>query len=221
MGYSEEYFIRHDYGRDPQRAEMYRQERARLLSYKQRGVILDVGCGTGDFLAGFGDQWRRFGIEPSEYAAKLAYKHGVNIVREIPDIGNKTADLVVYRGTIQHIDNPFVSIGQAIRALKEDGLLVFLATPNADSLCYRLFGDLPALDPPNNYWIPSEKTLRNVITNLGGEVIRVEYPYRGTPYARPMRDLWRFFGRLFGVRRKFPFPRNMMEIYAVRNNPNG
>lgn len=217
MGYSKEYYVEHGYGADPLRAEMYRQERARLLAYKQSGVILDVGCGIGDFLAGFGDNWRKFGIEPSQYAAELAYKQGVELIREIGDIGLKTVDLLVYRGTIQHIDSPFSSIQAAIRALKEDGLLVFLATPNADSLCYRLFGDLPALDPPNNFWIPSARTLSNVIRNAGGEVIRVEYPYRDTPYAMPMLDYWRFIGRLFGRKRKFPFPGNMMEVYAVRN----
>lgn len=210
------YFTDHAYGLDQQRAEMYIQERRRLLAYKQEGSILDVGCGTGDFLAGFSDQFRKFGIEPSRYAAKLAYEKGIEIIQDIPALGSKSADMVIYRGTIQHIDEPFASIRAAIGALKPDGMLVFLATPNAESLCYRMFGSLPALDPPHNFWIPGARELSNVLQNFGAQVIRIEYPYLGTPYANPGRDMLRFIGRLFGKRAKFPFPKNMMEVYAVR-----
>lgn len=215
--YPADYFIQHDYGLDEQRSEMYKQERARILAIKQQGVILDIGCGTGDFLAGFNDNWRKFGIEPSEYAARQAIGKGLSMLNDIETIGAKMFDVIVFRGTIQHIDEPFAMIRKAIKALKPDGILIFLATPNADSICYRLFGDLPALDWPLNFWIPGYKTLDNALTNLGMAVIKVEYPYWRTPYARPLRDVWRFIGRLFGVRSKFPFPGNMMEVYAVKS----
>lgn len=215
--YPAEYFIGHFYGADAQRAEMYRQERRRLLAYKQEGAILDIGCGTGDFLAGFGDQWRKFGVEPAPYAANLAFRKGIQIVPDVQSMGVKAVDFAIFRGSIQHINEPFTAIRAALMALKPDGMLVFLATPNADSLCYRLFGELPALDPPLNYWIPGERTLTQVIRNLGGEVIRVERPYRKTPYARPARDVVSFIRRLAGAKVAFPWPGNMMEIYAVRN----
>jgi len=214
--YPAEYFTANAYGLDVQRAEMYLQERRRLLAYKQSGAILDVGCGTGDFMACFGDQFRKFGIEPSRYAAKIAYSKGVEMIEDIPALGAKSADMVIYRGTIQHIDEPFASIREAVKVLKEDGLLVFLATPNAESLCYKLFGTLPALDPPHNFWIPGARELTNVLQNLGAQVIRIEYPYYGTPYARPGRDVMSFIKRLAGAKVKFPWPGNMMEVYAVR-----
>ena len=214
--YPMEYFVTRFYGADKARSQMYKQERARILAYKQRGAVLDVGCGMGDFLAGFSDQWRKFGIEPSKYAAGEAFRHGIEIIPDIADMGVKSVDLVIYRGTIQHIDEPFGSLKKSIMALKEDGLLVFLATPNADSICYRLWGDLPALDPEHNFWIPSARTLTNALTNLGMTVIRIEYPYRATPYAKPLHDLGCFIGRLFGRRAKFAWPKNMMEVYAVK-----
>src|SRR5512139_1193236 len=96
--YPAEYFTSHAYGLDEQRAEMYIQERRRLLAYKQAGAILDVGCGTGDFLAGFSDQFRKFGIEPSRYAASIAYGKGIEIIQDVPALGVKSADMVIYRG---------------------------------------------------------------------------------------------------------------------------
>jgi SAM-dependent methyltransferase len=178
-------------------------------------LILDVGCGTGDFLAGMGCQWRKFGTDISEHARIEAGKRGVEAWEHIGEYYPFTFDVIVFRGTIQHLPDPFEQIGMAAKLLKPSGLLVFLATPDADSLCYKLFGDLPALDPPRNYWIPSVRTLTNVIQNNGLNVVRVLHPY-GQPYAKPLQDAARFVGRLVGIKRKFAFPGNMFELYAEK-----
>jgi len=128
-----------------------------------------------------------------------------------------TFDLVVFRGSIQHIDEPFHMLRQGAAVLKPGGWMVFLATPNADSLVYKLWGDLPALDPPRNFWIPSARTLGNALQNFGLNVQSTEYPYWGGPYAHPARDLWRFCARLVGIKKPFAFPRNMMEVYARKS----
>lgn len=210
--YDEAYFRARQSGVDPLRAQMYRQELARLAPMiPARGRVLDIGCGTGDFLRLLPDGWELYGTEISEFARNIAREHGV--VFEVPDEAD-SFDLVVFRGTIQHIDEPLSTVKWARRLLRPGGLIAFLATPNAGSICYRMFQDLPALVPELNFVVFSDRELRNTLTNLGFEDLRFEYPYLGTPYAHLPADLLRFVGRCLGIRSKFAFWGNMMECYA-------
>jgi SAM-dependent methyltransferase len=192
---------------------MYAQEIARLKSkfhlHMQGGNFLDIGCGTGDWYAHLhGDKYLRYGVEPDEYAAEQARLKGVFIGGY--DYAPGSFDVVIFRGTIQHIENPFDTLRKANELLRSGGLLVFLATPNTNSPMYKRIGTLPALDPPRNWWIPSDITLENVLINMDFENIEFYYPY-GKPYARPLHD---FVCYLLG--KPAAFPRSMMECYAIK-----
>ena len=95
--------------------------------------------------------------------------------------------------------------------------MAFLSTPNANSICYKLFGHMPALDPELNFFVPSSTTLKQALTNLGLQVVNVRYPYLETPYSSPIRDHFYFALRCLGVHKNFAFWRNMMEIYAEKS----
>lgn len=125
-------------------------------------------------------------------------------------------DVVVFRGTLQHINLPMGALGQATRVLKPGGLLVILATPDSDSLVYRIFGNLPALDAPKNWVIFGQRCLMNIVERLGYVNVTVYHPYWGSPYASPLKDFALFFVSLFLGWRKFAFPGNQMELYAVK-----
>lgn len=214
--YQREYFDQY-YVRDTKRETMYLQERDRILEYfPHGGVILDIGCGVGGFLQTFDDRWEKYGVEPSEFAAEKAKKKGVTIIQSA-SVGNfDQFDVVVLRGSLQHIAFPMESLVQAHRVLKSGGLLVILATPDTDSLVYKLWGNLPALDAPRNWVLFGNKMLTNILTRLGFDDIKVLHPYLDTPYANPLPDFCKFFVSLFFGWRKFAFPGNMMEVYAVK-----
>ncbi|MBX6330647.1 MAG: class I SAM-dependent methyltransferase [Gemmatimonadaceae bacterium] len=203
-----------------QRQAMYRQELQRITRYVDSGRVVDVGCGLGDFLELFDHaRWQRYGIEVAPLALHVLQARGIdtNPFRE-PD---ESFDLVIFRGTIHHIDEPMVAIKRGIRWLRPGGYMVFLATPNIGGVCYRLFQELPAIDPPRNFMQVSDRILRMILENLGMEVVRFEFPYRETPYARPVHDVCSFLLRLAGVKRSFPFWGNMLECYARRPVRNG
>jgi SAM-dependent methyltransferase len=213
--YGADYFAA--YEDDPRRLAMYEQEVSSVRAYTGAiETVLDIGCGLGDFLEALdpSGKARRFGIEVSSHARAIANKRKVRF--HWPDRPNQF-DLIVLRGSIQHLDRPIDTLHDCHTWLKPGGHIVFLATPNSESLVYRLFGGLPALHPDYNYWIPGARELRNVLRLVGFDVLKTEYPYWGTPYASPVRDAWRFALRLLsGNRIKLPFawPGNMMEMYA-------
>ena len=195
------------------RLKMYRQEIGRIEKYKDKGSVLDVGCGTGGFLSLFDTaRWRRYGIEISDFAISQARAHEITFDFDRQQSGQ--FDLIVYRGTIQHIEEPVASLKDSIRWLKPDGVMAFLATPNTGGICYRLFQELPMLDPERNFVLFSDRILRQVLSNLGMEVVEVVFPYWNTPYRRAPRDILKFLVRLFGVNVTFAFWGNMLECYA-------
>jgi ubiquinone/menaquinone biosynthesis C-methylase UbiE len=218
LKYSPEYFITRHYGDDPKRAAMYAQERARVKAYVPGGRIFDYGCGVGDFLVGFDPaQYERHGIDISPFASEQARTRGI-IVQDYSEhlaYLDGYFDAVLLRGTFQHIYNPFHTMRECARVIKPGGYLIFLATPNTRSLCYFLWGDLPAFDSPRNWYQVSDKTLQTIIQNMNFEHLETRYPYLGTPYASPMLDTWRFIKRvMFSVYTPHAFPGNMMELYA-------
>lgn len=218
--YGPEYFSVYQSGsaEHQKRLAMYSQEHSRIRELVKTGKVLDVGCGVGDFLNMFEDSaWVKYGIDVSPYALQLAsQKH---IITTLPETCDNFFDLIVFRGTLQHLDEPITTIKRCIRWLKTGGYMVFLATPNIGGPCYRLFQDLPMLGASMNFMLVSDKILRNILQNLGLTVLKFHFPYRGSPYARPWRDCFSFGLRCVGVRRSFAFWRNMMECYAKKAAP--
>lgn len=212
--YTQEYFQKH-YARDPKREQMYRLEYARI---KERmplgGSVLDIGCGTGGFLMNFDPLWQIYGFEPSAYAHQRAAGRGIEMFYNLDAVPDDSMDVVVLRGTLQHMAHPMRTLEDATRILRQGGMIAILATPDTDSLVYRIWLDLPALDADRNWILFGNKMLVSILIRLGYEHIEVLHPYRDTPYANPLQDAWQFFISLFLGYRKFAFPGNMMEIYA-------
>lgn len=215
MSYDERYFVDRRPGKDD-RARMRAQELVRVRRHTglESGSVVDVGCGLGELLDLFpSERWQKYGIEPSEAARAVCRDKGISF--ELP-VAEEWCDLVLLRGSLQHLDRPLEMLFSAHRWLRQGGWLVVLATPNAGGPVYRLFQELPPLDPPRNFVVFSDRILRQCLLNIGFGGPQFEYPYLGTPYARPVRDHVRFVLRLCGIHTGFAFWRNMMECYAQK-----
>ncbi len=213
--YPPEYFTNRNMT-DERRLESFKQEAhwMALNGVSFDGTVCDVGCSTGEFLEAIGWSGERYGMEVSAEARYFARRRGIRFRQNITN-QQDFFDVVIFRGTIQHVDEPFRYTRCAFDALKPGGHIVFLQTPNADSLVYRLWRDLPALEWPRNFYIPSVKTLGNALLNAGFTLTALRKAYWLSPYANPGMDHLKFVAQFFRkTRPRFAFPGNMFDLIA-------
>ena len=211
--YGDEYFSSRNL-QDKKRLECFNQEIEFIHKYIQSGTICDVGCSTGEFLSYIQWDGEKHGMEVNEEAITESKKRGISFEKNILN-QNNFFDVVIFRGTIQHVPHPFFYIEQSYNSLKPGGLLIFLATPNMNSFYYKLFNTLPMLDDLRNFYIPSDKTLSNAVVNFGFNVVEVNYPYLRSPYSNIVKDHLKFLKKFFfRTNDKFAFWGNSMNVIA-------
>ena len=207
--YSNKYFDKRK-SNDDRRIKSFEHEGDLIRKYVSSGKLLDIGCSTGEFIESLCWDGEAYGVEISDYAINEAIKKGIIVSETLPTGHDGTFDLIIFRGTIQHLNQPFETISACYNLLRDGGIVAFLATPNTNSLYYKIWNNLPALDPLRNFYVPSDLALQQIMKNENFQLREIEYPYWQSPYACPLRDFSKFVFKLIGFKVKFAFPGNMM-----------
>jgi SAM-dependent methyltransferase len=106
------------------------------------GKLLDVGCGSGQFLALMTHLgWDVLGVEPDSSACRMAAERWgiVPINGWIEDVAERDFDLVSMIGVIEHLYDPVDTL-RKIRGLLKPGGKVFVTTHDISGPGPRLFG---------------------------------------------------------------------------------
>ena len=210
--YSDSYFKKRFFN-DALRIKSFQEEKYFIKKFTSiNKKVCDVGCSTGEFLKSIKWTGSKYGLEINKKAIFEAKKNGIKFDKNILNTSN-FFDIVIFRGTIQHLENPFKYLSHAHSSLKKGGLVFFLATPNTNSLHYKLFQDLPALDAKRNFYLPSKSSIINLMKMYNFKFIGSEYPYLNSGYDKPLINFLCFFFKIFGLYKKnIPFPGNMMNL---------
>ena len=217
--FGSDYFIDR-VGNDPRRQLSFLHEKEyleKLIPQKifETGKILDIGCSTGEFLNAMKWGGEKHGVEISDFAKEKAITNGICFEYGVDK--KSFFDIVIFRGTIQYLKNPFEYLEKVFDCLKSGGYVIFLATPNSNSIYYKLFKTLPFLEEALNYYIPSDISLSMNLKNLQYEIIDISYPYIKTPYCQFLSDHLQFLMKLtFNKNVKFPFWRSMIQVVAQK-----
>lgn len=140
--------------------------------------LLDVGCGTGDFLQkAFQNNWNISGIEPNEQARDIANKKTKNSVFEIEQLLKFDAqifDVITLWHVLEHLPNLEDHIAIFKKLLKPSGTLI-IAVPNYksyDAQYYKQFW--AAYDVPRHLWHFNQTSISKLVSKHSFKVEKVK-----------------------------------------------
>lgn len=158
------------------RKRAIRQKENLAASISKEKSILDIGCGTGDFLAYCQSQnWKVLGVEPDQDARKLA-KEKNNIfalpISELYALPEGSVDTISMWHVLEHVYDLNSDIEVYKKLLKPGGHLI-IAVPNCDSYDAEHYqSDWAAFDLPIHLYHFTEKDIKNLFENHGMKLIK-------------------------------------------------
>ncbi|MDQ7004335.1 MAG: class I SAM-dependent methyltransferase [Ghiorsea sp.] len=155
-----------------------------LIPYKEQGKLLDIGCASGDFLAGVqqGSLWEVYGTDINpEVVASVQKKLGLDVrVGEIENIGFDAGffDVIRVQDILEHVPQPLVFLKACRRIIADDGTF-YLSVPNglADAqnlVDYYAKYDSPAFSGAGHIYFLSFPSLKLLFKQAG---FRIEKAY--------------------------------------------
>ncbi|RUA06656.1 MAG: methyltransferase [Flavobacteriia bacterium] len=162
------------------------KQKVKLIdSFKtQDKELLDIGCGTGDFLkVAQQSGWKVSGAEPNKKARQLAYEklkqtsgdqNDFDLEKDIQFYLEKglSFDVISMWHVLEHVPNPEQYISELKKLLKPEGVLI-IAVPNFksyDANYYKRFW--AAYDVPRHLWHFSQRSISLLFSKQKMKVVK-------------------------------------------------
>lgn len=149
----------------------------RIHGKRAAGRLLDVGCGSGEFLIGMQRLgWEVSGVESSHAAREsLPAELRARVFQRIEDVTTGPFDVITLWHVLEHLRSPDRDLAGCRALLKEGGLL-YVAVPNFASWEARLGRDRWFhLDVPRHLYHFGPATLTALLQQAGFRVQRVRH----------------------------------------------
>jgi 2-polyprenyl-3-methyl-5-hydroxy-6-metoxy-1,4-benzoquinol methylase len=179
--------------------------------------LLDIGCGSGDFVATAGFMgWNAEGVDPDAAAVAVCRSRGIVVTEGFVEQieANKQVgywDAVTMSHCMEHVPNPGALLAQ-VHAMLAPGGEVWLGLPNPESIGARYFGlDWESIDAPRHLVLPTQAALIGACRAAGFESIRLKRrgAHSGRLYRRSV-EIARARGR-HGIR----FNRHVVSLLSL------
>jgi len=169
----------------PMRAALVARS-VRHLHAQPGGRLLDIGCGSGSFVAQMARLgWRAEGLEIDPAGVAVGRAAGLTITQGSAEELDAAAlavsfDAVTMNHVVEHLHEPERALRRLVALLRPGGTL-WIATPNLRSLGHRRYGpDWLALDPPRHLVLFHRASFEALLRRCGLEVLPAP---RATPDA--------------------------------------
>jgi SAM-dependent methyltransferase len=193
--------------------------REELLRLKPGGAVLDLGCGSGGFLATLkGPSWKLYGIEMSQSAANMARSRcGAEVfVGDVLDapFSPGSFDAITAFNVMEHVYEPNEVLARVAKWLKPDGVF-YTMMPNIDSAGARIFRSYwYALELPRHLYHFSPTTLKMLARSSGLQEVSVT-AHRELYFESSFRYVVDDLLRLIGIVRR-PLARAKASSFPVK-----
>lgn len=152
-------------------AELYFSSLREIIG-DRTGDLLEIGCGSGDFLlAAQSRGWRVRGLEISKHAAATA---NARLGQPLVDVGTveqtpltfASCDVAVFLDVVEHVRNPHYFLTQIYNALRPGGV-AFIVTPSLDSWSAKLMGRTWMEYKPEHLYYFGTRSISIALTQTG------------------------------------------------------
>lgn len=164
------------------------------FSFKERS-LLDVGCGTGDFLEiAKKNDWTVCGIEPNAQARSMANKKTGNAIFDVDKLLNFNAssfDVITLWHVLEHLPNLEEQIRILKKLLKPNGTLI-IAVPNHksyDATYYKAFW--AAFDVPRHLWHFNKQSISKLFQDVSMEIVKIKPMYFDAFYVSLLSEKYK------------------------------
>ena len=150
-----------------------------MIAFQGEGKILDIGAGSGSFLASMKALgWDPYGVDISPEAIERARGLGAKMfLGEVQNASfpERFFDVITLRAVLEHVHQPVETLRAVHRILKDQGM-VYIVVPNIASLNFRLFGRFwYALEAPRHLYAYSPSVMRRLARKTGFEVLSMRF----------------------------------------------
>lgn len=166
----------------------------RQLTFVPDGRLLDVGCGSGEWLLLMKARgWSVEGVDLDEAAVANARSRGLSVYcgtvhsRNYP---NAQFDAITLNQVIEHVPDPIDVLSECRRILKPSGHLI-LYTPNSRSLGHRVFGrHWRGLEPPRHLHLFGPRSMQHAFSTAGFHKLQVRTINSTFVWLESIRTRW-------------------------------
>ena len=150
-------------------------------------IVLDVGCGQGEFASYVFENDAKFiGLESSENAKILAKTKGIDIlnltVQNYASNNPESVDIVTSFQVLEHVKEPKSFIQAKLKALKSKGIMI-IAVPSEDSFIANVTNGVLNM-PPHHLTRWSDETLEFIAILFDLELISLTHEKVETVHTR-------------------------------------
>ena len=170
----------HPAWRDTQAANIF------YLPSNNGGLLLDVGCGSGDAMRVMQQKgWRTVGVDFDEKAIANAKRKGLEVYHGdlfSQKFEDESFDAILMNHVIEHVPSPKDLFSECNRVLKKNGVMVVI-TPNANSRGHQHYGrHWRGLETPQHLQIFTPRSLATLGKRSNFASVKSFSSLQGTSY---------------------------------------